>query len=295
MITGPIQLGNLAVYIVEEPAGAGTEEFITLEEGLSAGEVRVSEKPDPQVSHLVIENLSAKPCFIPAGSLLRGGRQDRTTGVDFVVPAMSGQVPLPAFCVEQGRWQHGPTKFKVTTGGLPSKDLRMAVRFEADQGAVWTEVARAKEDLVREFGLGPSRGTSLNEELERPELKERLRKIREALKKELARRPGAIGLAWAIDGRLSTVDVYGDARLFKKLARRIIDEAALEAATSCGQKGPASTARSVQLRLARAGRAPTRQEHLGPDLDAITAEGRTSIQFTCSYRGVNLHEQTLCK
>ena len=56
------------------------------------------------MSELLIENLLAdKDVFIQAGEILRGGRQDRTLGVDFVVPAMS-KLPVPSFCVESGRW-----------------------------------------------------------------------------------------------------------------------------------------------------------------------------------------------
>ncbi len=61
---------------------------------------------------------------IQAGDVVKGGRQDRTIGVGFVLPAKSGRVPIPSFCVEIGRWhrraaesdrQEAPPRVRVDT------------------------------------------------------------------------------------------------------------------------------------------------------------------------------------
>jgi hypothetical protein len=53
---------------------------------------------------LLIENNGPLDLFIHIGDLVKGGRQDRTIGVDFIVPSKSGRLPIPVFCVEQARW-----------------------------------------------------------------------------------------------------------------------------------------------------------------------------------------------
>jgi len=56
------------------------------------------------VGQLEIENLSETlDLYVQAGDVVKGGRQNRTIGVDFVLPAKSGRVPVPSFCVESGR------------------------------------------------------------------------------------------------------------------------------------------------------------------------------------------------
>jgi len=64
---------------------------------------------------LEIANLSeALDLYVQAGDVVNGGRQDRTLGVDFVLPAKSGRLPVPSFCVASGRWRE--TKSAASTG-----------------------------------------------------------------------------------------------------------------------------------------------------------------------------------
>ncbi len=296
MISNPVVHGNLAVYFIEAPpAGGSLDDFLTLEEGLASGAVRVSELGSATVRQLLIENTSDRPCFIQAGDIVRGGKQDRTIGVDFVVPARSGKVPIPAFCVEAGRWQGGRAKFSGTTGSLPSKGLRLAVRQARDQQAVWSEVAKTKREFVSSFALSPSESTSLNEELGRKEVRERLESIRAALAEELKLHPEAVGMAWAINGRLNTVDVYADSRLFGKLAPRLLETAALEAGSVPRVRRRAPPARTVASTLTRGRSGAPRLERLGPELESVVHESPSVVQFVCRFRGVDLHEQTIRK
>ena len=53
------------------------------------------------VGELQIENLGDLDVFIQAGDILKGGRQDRVIGVDFILGKRSGRVSIPSFCVEQ--------------------------------------------------------------------------------------------------------------------------------------------------------------------------------------------------
>ena len=71
---------------------------------------------------------------------MKGGRQDRTLGVDFVLPAKSGRVPVPSFCVESGRWHRRAREeagsFSRSKSYLASKKLRMTAKMSKSQAAI---------------------------------------------------------------------------------------------------------------------------------------------------------------
>src|SRR5882672_3770201 len=92
---------NLAVYILEDPKAKSLGNFITLDEGLRLGQVRVSEKKNAQVNELEIENASKFLCYVQAGDIVHGGQQDRALAADLIVPPHSGKIPVKSFCVEQ--------------------------------------------------------------------------------------------------------------------------------------------------------------------------------------------------
>src|SRR4029079_8804388 len=56
-----------------------------------------------EVNRLVIDNKGDKAIFVLAGTLVKGGKQDRQIAQDFIIPP-GKTVPVDAFCVEHGRW-----------------------------------------------------------------------------------------------------------------------------------------------------------------------------------------------
>ena len=100
-ITGPVLHENLAVYFVRGASSAGAVP-LTLAEALDAKAVRVSETGS--VNELTIENLGDREIFVQSGDIVKGGQQDRVLSVSLVLPPRSGNIPIAAFCVEQGRW-----------------------------------------------------------------------------------------------------------------------------------------------------------------------------------------------
>ena len=104
VVSGPYTHGNLAIFLFhgsDEIDGGG---YISLTEAFEKKHVLVHETGT--VGQLEVENLSETfDIFIQAGDVLKGGRQDRTIAIDFIIPARSGRIPIPAFCVEMGRWR----------------------------------------------------------------------------------------------------------------------------------------------------------------------------------------------
>ena len=119
----PVAYENITIFPVVSSSTQDTSPFLTLDEGLSSGEVIVSEQGAaglarsrdgrpvavPQyssgasVNQLVLINRSKRPLLLLAGELVSGGKQDRIIGKDRIVPV--GSEPLPSGCVLRGAWQ----------------------------------------------------------------------------------------------------------------------------------------------------------------------------------------------
>ena len=153
----PVTYENISVFPVVSSNSQDTSPFLTLEEGLSTGEVLVREQGSeglvrgrdgrpvyaPQstgasVNQLVLINRSRRPLLLLAGELVSGGKQDRVIGKDRIIPAGAPPLPLSVFCVEHGRWT-GVSQFAAAkTIVHPSVRERAAV--DQKQAEVWDAV-----------------------------------------------------------------------------------------------------------------------------------------------------------
>jgi len=154
----PVTYENISIFPVVSSNSQDTSPFLTLEEGLSTGEVIVREQGSetivrgrdgrpvrvPQyntgasVNQLVLINRSRRPLLLLAGELVSGGKQDRVIGKDRIVPAGGPPLPLSVFCVEHGRWT-GVQRFAAAkTIVHPSVRERAAV--DQKQNEVWDAV-----------------------------------------------------------------------------------------------------------------------------------------------------------
>ena len=154
----PVTYENISVFPVVSSNNQDTSPFLTLEEGLSSGEVLVREQGSemivrgrdgrpayvPQnntgasVNQLVLINRSMRPLLLLAGELVSGGKQDRVIGKDRIVPVGAPPLPLSVFCVEHGRWT-GVSQFAAArTIVHPSVRERAAV--DQKQQEVWDAV-----------------------------------------------------------------------------------------------------------------------------------------------------------
>jgi len=149
---------NISVFPVVASSQQDTSAFLTLDEGLSSGEVIVSEQgaaglartrdlrrrptPDyssaPAVNQLVLVNRSKRPLLLLAGELVSGGKQDRIIAKDRIVAPGAEPLPLDVFCVEHGRWSSGSQFAASKTIVHPS--VREQAALKQDQNDVWNAV-----------------------------------------------------------------------------------------------------------------------------------------------------------
>jgi hypothetical protein len=155
----PVAYENITIFPVVSSSTQDTSPFLTLEEGLSSGEVVVSEQGAaglartrdgrpmavPQyntgasVNQLVLINRSKRPLLLLAGELVSGGKQDRIIGKDRIVPVGSEPLPLDVFCVEPGRWMGASSQFgQAKTIVHPS--VREQAAVAQNQNEVWNAV-----------------------------------------------------------------------------------------------------------------------------------------------------------
>lgn len=156
-VAEPVRYENLSVFPILSRQSANTAGFATLDEGLSSGEVVVTEgggdalmrsrdgrpvavpqQRGASVNQLVLINRGSKPLLLLAGELVSGGKQDRIISKDRIVPPGAAPLPLDVFCVENGRWTGG---VQFTAGKMmvhPSVREQAAITKEQDK--VWAAV-----------------------------------------------------------------------------------------------------------------------------------------------------------
>ena len=154
----PVTYENISIFPVVSSSNQDTSPFLTLEEGLSTGDVVVREQgseglarsrdgrpvyiPQPttgaSVNQLVLINRSKRPLLLLAGELVSGGKQDRIIGKDRIVPAGAPPLPLDVFCVEHGRWTGGSQFAAAKTIVHPS--VRESAAVDQAQTKVWDSV-----------------------------------------------------------------------------------------------------------------------------------------------------------
>jgi hypothetical protein len=179
----PATYENIAIFPVVTSNTPDTGAFLTLDEGLSTGEVIVSEQgaaglartrdgrpiPAPQtssnasVNQLVLINRSKRPLLLLAGELVSGGKQDRIIGKDRIVPVGAPPLPLDVFCVEHGRWTGSSSQF-IASKTIVHPSVREKAAVDQEQTKVWSAVAGGTTAAPPPAAVGAPRAMiSMNE------------------------------------------------------------------------------------------------------------------------------------
>jgi hypothetical protein len=256
-LSGPYVHENLTVYLIHGRESLPGRSFLTLAEAMERKFVVVHETQS--VNELAIENISpAHEVFVQSGDIVKGGQQDRVIAVDFIVPPDSGRVAIDAFCVESGRWsgRGGETvaAFDSSANAAAGKELKLNVQRSMSQSGVWQEVARNQEKLRANAGAvvqSKESPTSFQLTLEAPAVKSASAGYIKTLTGVAAGRHDVIGYAFAVNGKVSSADVYANAELFRKLWPRQLEACAVEAVAEMekGKTYPAVTAAAVMACL----------------------------------------------
>ena len=296
-LEGPFTHANLTVYVVRGST-SDAREYITLDEGLAGRTVAVREKgtragqDQAEVNTLEIENRSDKWLFLQAGDIVKGGKQDRTIVTDLTLAPHSGPQPIEAFCVEHGRWTpsgHG-LDFQNNPGIVSGSSLKRAIQGEKSQPRVWEEVARAEGLAVKAaqaVGVPLAAGATLsstgtyNAIAENKTLGVNRDAYVTALLPPVRKYTNAVGLAIAINGKVTSADVYASPALFQRLSGKLLSSYALEAllARDASQQVTAPTPPQVIAFLSKLGAARASNEMVGKSMQRSTRETDEAVMY----------------
>lgn len=291
MIQKETDYKNLSIYFL-----SGTHEldhvgYQILSEALEQKSATIKETGE--VNELSVTNDSEYFIFINSGDIVKGGKQDRTIGVDLIISPHEKNVRLESFCVESGRWsQRGNEEvflFSVSEEVLPSRKLKMAARKNKNQSEVWGNIAEQQDKLsVNISSLKGSNidvrsgesASSLQLTLENDDLDS----IRNDFKMQFLSVPGEneeiIGFAYAVNGELYGADIYNSATLFRKMWPRLLNSVIVEAITDYkGDSISFNPPHNILEKLASGYSGDKKEEDINAATQSVTYERNEMIVF----------------
>jgi hypothetical protein len=240
-VSGPYVYENLDIYLIHGPDRITRRTLVPLGEALARKLVVVRETGT--VSELSIENTSDQEVYVQAGDIVKGGKQDRVMGKDLVLQPRSGRVPIASFCVEHGRWrqrgQESSAQFTSSLDNAAHKDLKLA-NYQGSQAAVWENVGKVQARLNSNLGTdvrARESASSLQLSLENDRVRTSVEGYMRALTPVVEGHSDAVGYAFAVNGMLSSADIYASRALFSGLWSRLLRASAIEAIAD--RKAPA--------------------------------------------------------
>lgn len=293
-ISGPFASGNLSVFLIHNQINTNLKDVLTLEEAFEKQKVVVEETGT--VNKLRIKNLGESIVFIQSGDIVMGGKQDRTLQFDMLLTPKSGFLPIDAFCVEQARWHkragESADQFSSSHHHLSNKSLKMAAKYHGSQNEVWNEVrstqmrynSHTQEDT--QSGISPS---SLPLNLQNEKVQQAIEKYLKDLSDAPTKESDVLGYAFAINGELSTIDVYSCPELFKKMWPKLLKAAAMEAFDEGEREDmtPPPTAEQVLECMADAERQKEQQKHANGETKTILKESQKNVLFETRFTEAN--------
>jgi len=211
---------GLALFPLTLARGADHRRYQTLGEGLANGTVTVRERKRGVVSELVLRNSAGVHTFVLAGEILLGGKQNRLLRQDVLLPPRSGDVVVPVYCGQKGRWTAGGRFHSKAT--LAPQNLRRRAMAGAPQAEVWAGIRRDAARLK-----APSRSENLQQVYETKAVREALAGYRTEFVGYLRRR-AAVGFVAARYGTIVGAEVFRSRSLFAREREKLIDAYAVD-------------------------------------------------------------------
>jgi len=227
---GPVAAGPLTLIPLLGPERLPP--ISTLRPQRANDEVQVREVSESGVvGRVLVVNRSPLPLLLLDGEELVGAKQNRVVNASTLVgPGVALEVPVS--CCERGRWRDVGSGFRSVGRSMPlsmkaakharvSQSLRQRRGFDADQGAVWRDV----DGYLRGRGVR-SRTDALSEAFDTDF--EALDRLRQQL---MNRGPGdgEIGVAFALQGRLLGIELFGSHNLYAQAYERLLHACFAEA------------------------------------------------------------------
>jgi len=229
----PLVVEGLTVWPVFSSASRGHSiDALPLHVAQEHGFVTVRDSGD--VNKVSIQNSSRVPVVVLAGTLIKGGYQDRLLAVDIVIPA-GKSLRVDAFCVEAGRWSDRREGAR-TRGYFSAQEVlaphasRTSGQHARSQRAVWESVGLANTIA----GKAPATGTLMaSVEDENPTALATRQRVAEAVLDHFASTEledhVLVGLAYAVGRKVREVRIFDDPQLFGLYLDALVNTLGVEA------------------------------------------------------------------
>lgn len=267
----PSTFGNVTVFPITATNQTDIGPVMPLAEALKRNEAIVREVGAGNVGSLAIQNKSKVSIFVLAGSVVKGGKQDRQIGQDFIIE--SGKtVTVDAFCVEHGRWT--TQRNGTATGGrfdssdnLATSKVRAAGQYKKNQSEVWSNVGATNAVHGKH---APS--STLTATLDAKDIVEERTKLAAQIRSHLDQVTPAndtIGFAYAIDGQVQSVRWFANHSIWAAVEGQLVNAAAVDSITARAHRkskgltnydGKETSSNDVSTFIADVAKAPVQEE-----------------------------------
>ncbi len=253
-VAEPKAFDNLTIFPILAKKDVDVGPMTTLADALAKGKAEVREVggngAGAQVNTLVIQNKGDVPIYVLAGTVVKGGNQDRQIGQDFIIDSKQ-TTPIDAFCVEHGRWTGSRDgratggKFGVTQE-LVTSGVRAAGQYKKDQSEVWAKVEQVNAAHHKAAASGTLFAT-----LDDAEVQKKRSALSEKVNGFLAStqpRESVVGFAVAIDGKVKGARWFASHKVFELFRAQLVNGAAVDALTTQAQRRGAPPAPAAPLK-----------------------------------------------
>ncbi len=216
----PYSTRNMTVFPLYVDGATDRTRYVTLDEALRNGWLRVYEKGAGRVQEVIVRNDSRHYVFLMAGEIISGAKQNRVIATDTLLRPHGPEVAVPVYCVERGRWV-GKTMAFRSEKSFANNALRYKAQSKAGQDAVWEEVGR----VAGEAGVS-SPTSDFQAVVNDKEVQNALADYANCMPRPPRR---CIGAAIVINNRLAGVEVFANETLFAALWPKVRRGYALDA------------------------------------------------------------------
>jgi len=211
---------NMTVFPLYLSHEEDSRQYVTLDDAIDRGFLKILEKGSGTVSEVEVENTSGHYIFMMAGEIIGGGKQTRVISKDALLRPHGGVITIPVYCVEQHRWSYtGAKKFSSEKSLAPSS-IRYMTQNKAGQSKVWGEVDRLAKTTDTETSSGNFQAV-----YEDSGVRKRLAEY-DSLK-HMPRR--TVGVVVAVHGRIIGAEIFCNEDLFDDLWPKILRSYSLDA------------------------------------------------------------------
>jgi hypothetical protein len=279
----PVHYGKLTIIPVYAGRIADRSPYATLDEALDRGWLEITEVGSGNVPQVRMTNRSARHIFIMGGEILTGCRQDRLVGRDVLLRPYAGDVVVPVYCVEQGRWTYESETFSSNRNlGTPGLRAEGQKASDAAQTEIWDRVSTTCERT------GAASGSSrFQEAFESDEARREIAGYEKSMERIPVLYPDAIGVVIGVGAAITSADIFANPHVFGELWPKLLKSSAL-AAVCRKASGSVSQADAVRFLRAAHNRHYVRKPAIDLGEEHSAADGELNVNALV-YGGAVIH------